>query len=243
MTIITSRQNPQFKELCRLSTGKGIKKTRLALVSGKKLVAEALRQKPRICRLWITAGEEEPPQGVEPCRFSPELFRELDAFGTRSPLLAVSVPEIPAWRPQEGLPSGVSVLVPFQDPENVGAVIRSAVAFGVDHVILLTESAHPFHPKVLRASGGAVLQAQLLHGPALGDLTPDLPLVPLSPEGADITGFRFPRTWGLLPGLEGPGLPEIWRDRAFSIPIRSEVESLNGPVAAAIALYLWSRSS
>jgi tRNA G18 (ribose-2'-O)-methylase SpoU len=133
------------------------------------------------------------------------------------------------------------VLVPFQDPENVGALIRSAVAFQADHVVLLAECAHPFHPKALRASGGAVLGAPLLQGPALAALPDSLPVIPLSGEGADIAGFRFPAQGALLPGMEGPGLPAAWRERGVSIPIAG-VESLNASVAAGIALYLWRRA-
>ena len=108
--------------------------------------------------------------------------------------------------------------MPFQDPENAGAVIRSAVAFGVDRVILLLECAHPYHPKTLRASGGAVLHAELWEGPSVEDLPPELPVVPLSAGGTDIAAFTFPETFALLPGLEGPGLPEVWRGRGVASP-------------------------
>jgi tRNA G18 (ribose-2'-O)-methylase SpoU len=133
------------------------------------------------------------------------------------------------------------VLIPFQDPENVGAAIRSAAAFGAAQAILLAESAHPFHPKALRASGGAVLSLPLRQGPALGDLPEDLPIVALSAQGPDIRTTAFPPAFGLLAGLEGPGLPERWRNRALSIPIRAEVESLNAAAATAVALYEWRR--
>ena len=43
-------------------------------------------------------------------------------------------------------------------------------------------------------------------------------------------------------GMEGPGLPEKWRERAVAIPMAGEVESLNAATAAAIALYVWSQS-
>jgi tRNA G18 (ribose-2'-O)-methylase SpoU len=133
------------------------------------------------------------------------------------------------------------VLIPFQDPENVGAAIRSAAAFGAAQAILLAESAHPFHPKALRASGGAVLSLPLRQGPALSDLPEDLPIVALSAQGPDIRTTEFPPAFGLLAGLEGPGLPERWRNRALSIPIRAEVESLNAAAATAVALYEWRR--
>jgi tRNA G18 (ribose-2'-O)-methylase SpoU len=174
-------------------------------------------------------------------QLDPGLFDELDVSGTHAPLLLIRLPEIPEWHPTEGFPAGCSVLIPFQDPENVGAAIRSAAAFGAAQAILLAESAHPFHPKALRASGGAVLSLPLRQGPALGDLPEDLPIVALSAQGPDIRTAAFPPAFGLLAGLEGPGLPEPWRGRAVSIPIRAEVESLNAAAATAVALYEWRR--
>ena len=54
--------------------------------------------------------------------------------------------------------------------------------------------------------------------------------------------FEFPQGFGLLPGVEGPGLPDRFRAHALAIPMAGNVESLNAATAAAIALYLWSRS-
>jgi tRNA G18 (ribose-2'-O)-methylase SpoU len=176
-------------------------------------------------------------------QLAPPLFETLDIFGTSYPIMLVKIEEIPKWSPSEGLPEGCTLFIPFQDPENVGAVIRSAVAFGVSAIILLAEAANPYHPKSVRASGGAVFRARLLEGPSIGDLPEDLPLVPLSKEGKGISGFKFPAKFGLLPGIEGPGLPEKFRKTAVSIPISTEVESLNGVVATAIAMFKWAESS
>ncbi len=189
-----------------------------------------------------TPPPEGSPHGMDWYQLAPALFREVDVFGTRAPLLLVNVPPLPIWDPSEGLPEGTSLLVPFQDPENVGATIRSAVAFGVDQVILLEESAHPFHPKTLRASGGTVLRAKLFEGPSIKKLQAALDIFPLSTEGRNISTFTFPERFALLPGLEGEGLPEAWRSRALAIPIRPEVESLNAAAAVAVALYAWSVS-
>jgi tRNA G18 (ribose-2'-O)-methylase SpoU len=243
---IDSPHNQRFKELRRLLAAKGIRRRGLALVAGPRLTAEALSRHPARCRAWLTPLDgDAPPAGapadLEWVQLAPALFRELDVLGTHAPLVLLKVPAPEAWDPASGLPPGASLMVPFQDPENAGAVIRSAVAFGVDQIILLRESAHPYHPKTLRASGGAVLRARLREGPALEDLPPDPGVVPLSGEGTDIAAYAFPDTFALLPGLEGPGLPEAWRKSAVSIPIRPEVESLNGAAAVAVALYLWSR--
>jgi 16S rRNA (guanine527-N7)-methyltransferase len=241
---ISSGQNPLFKHCRKLLTGRGIRKLGQALVAGVKPVSETLTGAPQRCEAWLSC-DEPPPSGGPPhlkwFRFSPALFRELDTFGTHSPLLLITLPDIRPWEPLEGFLPGCSLMIPFQNPDNVGAAIRSAAAFGASQVILLAESAHPFHPRALRASGGSVLRVQLRQGPALDKLPADLPIMALSPEGADIRQAAFPPSFGFLAGIEGPGLPAAWRRRALGIPISPAVESLNAAAAVAVALYEWKR--
>jgi 16S rRNA (guanine(527)-N(7))-methyltransferase RsmG len=243
---ISSGQNPLFRHCRKLLTGRGIRKLGQALVAGVQPVSETLARAPERCEAWLSS--DEPPPAVGPpqlrwFRLAPALFRELDSFGTHSPLLLITLPEIRPWQSAEGFPPGCSVLIPFQNPENVGAAVRSAAAFGASQVILLAESAHPFHPKALRASGGAVLRVCLRQGPTLDKLSADLPIIALSPDGADIRRTAFPPSFGLLAGMEGPGLPINWRSRAVRIPIGPAVESLNAAAAVAVALYEWKRNT
>lgn len=245
---VTSESNAQFKSIKKLLGSRGIKKAGQGLMSGEQPVAETIRRFPERCLVWITREDRTPPPPGSPDRMawlqlSSALFEQLDIFGTRGPLLVIQIPPMPVWQPEDGLPEGCSVLVPFQDPENIGAVIRSAAAFGVDQVILLAESAHPYHPKALRTSGGTVPLVRLLEGPALNTLPTDLPIVALSAEGEPLERIDFPETCGLLAGLEGQGLPDPWRAKAARIPIDPEVESLNAAVSVGIALYEWKRRS
>lgn len=244
--VIESDENRVFKRLAKTLTGRGIRKHDAAIVSGAKVVADILRTSPHLAEAWISTAEHvrppsELPAAVAWYQLSPRLFRRLDVSGTGTPLLFVNAPAIEPWHPADGFARGCSVLVPFQDPENVGAVIRSAVAFGAAHVILLAASAHPYHPKALRASGGAVFLAALRQGPSLDELPDELPVLPLSAHGADVASVAFPERFAFLPGVEGPGLPERFRKRALSIPMSGGVESLNAAAATAIALYVWSR--
>jgi TrmH family RNA methyltransferase len=242
--VIESDQNPVFKTLRSLLAAKGIRKEGRALLAGARLVEEAATSFPGRVEGWITSGEKMPSPPMAEWthyRLASELFRELDVSGTRAPLLLLRVPEMQPWDPASGLPHGFSLLVPFQDPENVGAVLRAAAAFGVDRAILLEECAHPYHPKALRASGGTVLRVPLRTGPALRALPEELGLTPLSAGGSDLGRYVWPPTCGLLLGTEGMGLPEAWRKRAVGIPLQEGVDSLNAAAAAAVALYAWSR--
>lgn len=244
--ILESEKNALFREMRSLLSARGIRKHRKAFVFGSRPVREVISLLPSRCIAWVTRGGETPPPGSAPpemawYQLAPPLWEELDLFGTGHPLLLIEVGDIPQWDPTAPLPPGCSLLVPFQDPENVGAVVRSAVAFGVSQIILLAESANPYHPKSVRASGGVVLQARFLIGPSVRELPSDLPIMALSATGQNIDGVEFPARFLLLPGMEGPGLPKEWESSSLAIPMEGAVESLNAASAAAIALYVWSQ--
>ncbi len=121
-------------------------------------------------------------------------------------------------------------------------MIRSAAAFGVAQVVLLREAAHPFHPRGSRAAGPALFQVPLRQGPSLDDLRADtVPLIALDTSGPELSETPFPETFGLVVGVEGPGLPEHLRQgERRRIAIAPGVESLNAATATAIALYSWA---
>jgi 16S rRNA (guanine527-N7)-methyltransferase len=240
---IASADNATFKELRALHTGRGVRKRGLALVSGARHVTDVLRDFPDACVAWLSPDEPPPagaPAHLEWYRPSPHLFRQVDVTGTGPPLLVIRVPAIEPWSNADW-PPGCTLFVPFQDPENVGAVIRSGAAFGVTRVVLLESAAHPFHPRSVRAAGATpLLRVPLLAGPAIADLHPTgAPLVALSPAGEDIDAFEFPPVFGLLPGIEGPGLPAAGSWTPLRIPMQPGVESLNAATATAIALHRW----
>jgi tRNA G18 (ribose-2'-O)-methylase SpoU len=245
MKEIRSRQNPGFKKFLRILSGQGAKKHGLALFSGLKQVKEILEEFPIHCEGLIFDKTEGLPAGLLPqtlqgYALSSQLFKEIDALGTHQPVLIVRVPPIRPWDPAVPSP-GCTLLIPFQDPGNVGAVIRSAAAFGVTKLVILKEAAHPFHHKSTRAAGSALLRVAICEGPSIGDLeTGSTPLITLSLGGEEIGQFRFPPSFCLLPGLEGPGLPPGLRHvQSLSIPMERGVESLNAALATGIALYVW----
>ena len=245
---ISSASNARFRLIGECLTGKGIREHGLALISGAKQIAEVLARRREFVDSWIV--NQNGPLSSDsslPClRLSDALFERLDVAGTKSPLLLVRVPEMPVWSPDADWPEGCTLFVPFQDPENVGAVVRSAAAFGVSRIVFLKESAHPFHPKAARAAGSALFQTPLWRGPSLSELDPSrspVPLISLAMDGDDLDAEAFPNRFGLVVGLEGPGLTERLRNGLRRrVPIAAEVESLNAAVAAAIALYSWKRS-
>src|SRR5262249_14641702 len=142
-----------------------------------------------------------------------------------------------------------TLFLPFQNPDNVGAMIRSAAAFGVARIVLTQEAASPFLPRATRAAGPALFRVPLLSGPPLASLAhvgfaqAGVPLVGLDARAPDIETARLPAAYGLVPGVEGPGLPPELSGKLvrFSIAMEPGVESLNAATATAVALYALRR--
>ena len=240
---IDSEQNEGFKALRALLEPRGVKKDGTCLIAGKKLVPEVLRDFPhRAVELLVPRSMEQVPDDVPAdlavTSLAPALFRALDVSGTDAPILRVKVDEP---RPWTGVVQGCVLAVPFQDPENVGAVLRSAAAFGVTDVILTREAASPWNAKALRSGGTAALRVTLWKAGTVAELAAQLgdQLVALSADGEPLDAAPWPDDFVLLPGVEGPGLPESLRARARAIPMAGGTESLNAATATAIALYAW----
>src|SRR5439155_14952263 len=175
--------------------GAGIRKHGEAILAGSRSRAEVLARFPEQVLGWLTdsQGPAPPAESIPWLRLSDPLFQELDVAGTHAPLLLVRVPAIPRWSDEDPWPEGCTLFVPLQDPENVGAVIRSAAAFGVARVVLLREAAHPFHPRSSRAAGPALFQVPLQVGPRLADLrATDAPLIAMDTTGPELSDSPFP---------------------------------------------------
>jgi len=242
---ITSVSNPTFQRCRDLLGGPGIRKHAEAILAGGRIRAEVLARFSEHVRAWLTGSDGPPPpdQSITWFRLSDPLFKQLDVVGTHDPLLLVRVPPILPWSDDDPWPSGCTMFVPFQDPENVGAVIRSAAAFGAARVVLLREAAHPFHPRGSRAAGPALFQVPLQQGPSLDSLRVSrVPLIALDTTGPELGETPLPDTFGLVVGAEGPGLPiPLRHGERRRIAMQPGVESLNAATAAAIALYVWAR--
>ena len=204
---VASSQNPGFKLWRKLLEAKGVKKNGLAIMSGLKQVSEMARDFPELCVALLSRGQNDPvvESEVDRFRLKPDLFRELDLFGAGAPLLIVKYPEIKEWADRDW-PVGCSLFIPFQDPNNVGAMIRTAAALGCSRVVLLKEAAHPFHPKSLRAAGPAAFRIPLYFGPSINELASDeAPLIALGSGGRNWRGINSRLFSGWLPVWKGRG--------------------------------------
>lgn len=246
MTEITSNTNSQFKTFLSLTESKGIKSEKMFLLSGSSLVREFLA-KPnlQIHAEIIMEGMNSrttKESGARIFKLSKNLFEEMDVVGTKFNILVLALPEVKTWSPTL-TSSGLTLVTPLGDPGNLGAVIRSAEAFGASQVLLLSEAAHPFLPKSVKASSGSSLRIPLYRGPSLKEFVQNEELggrlVALDMKGIPLKKFEWPQNPYLLVGEEGAGL-NGQRIRSVSIPMKN-VESLNGTIAASIALYEYSQ--
>ena len=166
---------------------------------------------------------------------SRSLFRDVDVNGTNTPLLVVPTPDVSPW--DATTQNGRHLLCALGDPNNLGALIRSACAFGVSSLILLEEACHPYHTKVIKSSSGTVFSMSLKKGPSIHDLPKGLELFGLDASGTPLKTLKLPTSSYFLLGEEGQGLPANLKVQKIAIPINSSVESLNATVAASILFY------
>lgn len=253
---ITSAENTLFRTWKECLTGKGIKKHGQFLISGERAIADTLERFPAYVRNILVRSEDSPAALIQKARRATEdnsprlsvislstvLFDELDAAGTHSPLLVAQAPELPT-ADLSLAPQGLEVVCALQDPSNLGALLRSAAAFGAKKVILLKECASPFHPKAVRAASAATLVVPMAQGPSIKDLSAKITdashWVALDMHGKKMSTYTWPKDIRLLLGEEGQGVPEIKGANEVAIPMAPGVESLNATVASSIALYAY----
>lgn len=240
--LIESAQNPQFKIWKDLHDSRGIRKHDAFLLAGRKLVPEALaRHGARFQQVIATEASDihalDLPAHIDRFRVTKALFEVLDISGTNFPLLVGRAEPLPD-ADLGAAPQGLELMVALGDPNNLGAVCRSAAAFGVSRVILMEEAANPYHPKALRAGANAQLALEFTRGPSLRALEAvHGPVVALDSTGTAMSAFNWPRDVRIVLGEEGMGVPEALAAQRLAIATTGNVESLNATVAASLALY------
>lgn len=240
--LIESSQNAHAKRWNDLHDSRGIKKHGEFLLAGRKAVPEALRLHPDRFQAVLVCepkdvSELELPAGIDRFRLTRSLFDKLDISGTNFPLLVGKAPAL-ARADLAAAPQGLELICALGDPSNLGALFRSAAAFGARRIVLMEEAAHPFHPKTLRAAANAQFELELMRGPSWAEIGNAAgPLVALDGGGEDISQFHWPKNLRLILGEEGLGVPAGLKAQRLAIPTTGAIESLNATVAASLALY------
>ena len=243
MECITSRKNPAILEYRRLAADRAYRAAQsLCLGQGSKLLGEALAAGRTVASVLTAEPLEDLDPSIRQYIAAPELLAYVSPMKSAPELLfACRVPE-----PGPVTGSRLLLAEDMQDPGNVGTLIRTANAFGMDGVILAGACADPYGPKAVRASMGAVFRLPVWTLSAAGALEAlreqGIPLIAaaLREDSAEAGTFVFPRRLALAIGNEGHGLsPELLSaaDTVLRIPMEPGAESLNAAAAAAVLLW------
>ena len=246
VTTITSRDNPLLKELRRLAQDNGAyRKQQRVWVEGDHLCRATLARgwRPALKvfseSYWLNVQEEQEHIAIKTIVLSDALMASVS--GLESPASMAMMLDLPPPAPLQAQAPTV-VLDRLQDAGNVGAILRSAAAFGFVQVLALKGTARLWSPKVLRAGMGAHFGLHLVEDLSADDLTAlQVPLlVTSSHEGEWLHRARLPWPCAWVLGHEGQGVDAALAaraDRSVRIAQPGGEESLNVAAAAAICLY------
>jgi RNA methyltransferase, TrmH family len=243
---IHSVQNPQVKQWKKLLTKKERDKTGTFLVEGYHLVEEALKA-GSVLHLIVNEKAELPSRwnyGSIPITLvTDEIINTLSETETPQGVLAVCRQNKIDPEQMEG--KSFLLIDAVQDPGNVGTMIRTADAAGVDAVIVGNGSVDIYNSKVLRSAQGSHFHLPVIRGNLFDWIEKlnqeNIPVYGTALENARVYKEVKPAgSFGLIVGNEGSGVnKEILAktDVNLFIPIHGKSESLNVAVATGILLY------
>lgn len=244
---VSSRDNPNLLRLRKLAAdGNAYRKLGSLWIEGDHLLRAARQRGWTPSLVVLTEAAAARPElraladgGAKALVVPAELFKPLSSL--ESPALLGAEFQLPP-APNLQAEAASVVLDRLQDAGNVGAILRSAAAFGVRQVLALKGTAALWSPKVLRAGMGAHFGLQLIEGLAIEDLDAlRVPLVATSSHApAPLHQVALPRPCAWVMGHEGQGVSDELLARCpltVSIPQPGGEESLNVAAAAAVCLY------
>lgn len=230
--MIISKDNSKFKLWMKLKQKKYRDESNLYLVYGPKLVNLAIKH--QVVDEIITTNET-----IQGTLIDPKLMKELSQTETTFDVMAVCRKMV-----FQTTSNRVLMLDDVQNPDNVGALIRSAVAFGFNHIILSLKSADLYNDKTIRASQGAFFDAYIERKDLVSSI------LEFKDKGYQVFGADAHESANrpngdqplvLVLGNEGNGLTHDVKkvlDGLVNIATK-DVESLNVVVAGSILMYTW----
>lgn len=181
-----------------------------------------------------------------------ELVPRIVGFNFHRGLLACGVrrpnPTLAELCPPDDAPARIVVCPDVQGPDNLGQIIRTSCALGVDGIIVGPRAGDPFSRRVLRVSMGAAFSVPTYESDSLADdlvrmrreLAITLVATVLEPTAVPLGSFECPARAAILLGSEGHGLDRELIDlceQRITIPMQRGTDSLNVAVAAGIVLH------
>lgn len=239
--VITSLDNEKVKKYKKLQKKKYRDEYNEYIVEGMHLVLEAY--KTGAIEEVILEENEALPLPVPYTYMSKEIMSKISTMECPSTVMALcrklDNPDISGER--------ILVLDEIQDPGNLGTIIRSAVAFHIDTIVLSENTVDLYNPKVLRATQGMLFHVNIVSCHALEAIAilkgMEIPIYGTNVSyGVDVRTLKADdkKKFALIMGNEGNGVrSEVLElcDKNLYIDMDENVESLNVGIAASILLY------
>ena len=247
---ITSLTNPTVKFTNSLKDKKECLNNNLCFVEGEKIVLDLISKGIKPNRLFIEESKLEKYNDLIEkyeniiYKISQPVAKKLSDTVTNPGIFGLF--NLPKQK-EFDFNNKFLIIDNLQDPSNLGAIIRSAVAFGFNNIVSIN-SVFPYLPKVIRSSMGYVFDINFINM-TIADLenqkkiTP-FQLVSANLHGVDVKDAVLDNNFGLIIGNEGNGVSKSLQnlsDVTVTIPMQNNVESLNASVSASILMYNLSK--
>jgi len=250
---ITSRKNPHIQRINKLLSSNQYRQSERAFVlEGVRLVEEAAKSEWTITEVFYSEKLNDrgkqlianlSQRGVAIFQVSDQVMDDITETEKPQGVVAVlSARQLPLSKQ----PSLILILDAIRDPGNVGTILRTASAAGVDAVIMAPETADPFSPKVLRAGMGAQLNLPVHTLDWSGIRTiiknhPGIKVLLADTQGGPAfwdTDLRLPVAFIISNEAVGPSqAARELSDGILTIPMPGRSESLNAAIAASLLIY------
>lgn len=234
--MIESVNNEKIKKYSKLLQKKYRDELGLYLISTDHLVSEALKNN-LVVEIFLLQGEENTYGSVT--YVTEDVIRKLTSLTTIPRVVAVV-----KKRDESEIKGNVLLIDGLQDPGNLGTIIRSAVAFNIDTIILGNNTVDVYNEKVLRASEGMLFNINIIKED-LKDSIYKLKQLNYKilgtkvDNGKNIKDINYEK-YAFIIGNEGNGIKkDILNlcDNYVYIPMNESCESLNAGVASSIIMY------
>lgn len=240
MMYISSINNDIVREKVKLKVKKYRDITNTYLIEGEHLVSEAINSGVIECVFILKDYSYEIPSDIVKYEVSYEILKRLSDNVSTPKIIGVCKKQ-----ERDKIGNRVLLLDRLQDPGNLGTIIRSAVAFNFDTIILSEESVDLYNSKVIRSTQGMMFKINIIRRNitnVIDKLKKDNYLI-LGTDvinGVEVSSVNIKDKYALVIGNEGQGISDEVKDlcdKMLYINMNSNCESLNASVAASILMY------
>lgn len=238
--VITSLDNEKVKYYYKLGKKKYRDLNNEFIVEGEHLVLEAY--KTGMLKEVLLEESVVLPIDVEQVEVSREVLKKISTLNSPPKMIGLCEKKIDTT-----IGKRILVLDEIQDPGNMGTIIRSAVAFNIDTIVIGDNTVDVYSPKVIRSTQGMIFHVPIVLY-SIDKLIPILKKLKIPvyatnvKYGEDVKNLskKEKETFALIMGNEGNGVNPKYleqSDKYIYIPMNDVVESLNVAIATSIILY------